>query len=288
MTHLKHGGVDIQTARPMAKLQQGVRDWYKIENKAGSTTADVWIYDEIGYFGVTASDFVRELQGIDADKIIVHLNTPGGDAFDGIAIYGALRSHKASVEVQVDSLAASAGSFIAQAGDKRVMARNATMMIHDAHGLVVGNAADMSEMADLLNKTSDNIADIYMQRAGGTIQSWREAMKATTWYNADEAVIAGLADEISDAGDQPTNTFDLTIFSQAGRDQAPEPAISDPEPETQVEVPEVEDDLDIDSIINAFTGTPAPPDPVTVADSGDVEEDFDIESIANALKGALA
>jgi ATP-dependent protease ClpP protease subunit len=243
VTRLRHGGVDISTARPQARVQTGARDWYRIEMRGHlgdiSTLAEVWIYDEIGYFGVTASDFVRELAAVDSDKIVVHLNTPGGDAFDGIAIYGALKSHKAHVEMRIDSLAASAGSFIAQAGDERIIARNATVMIHDAHGLVVGNHADMTAMAELLDKTSDNVADIYAQRAGGTVESWRAAMKAETWYNADEAVAAGLADRVDDYTPATGNAFDLAIFSYAGRQEAPAPVL--PEPAVVVDqVPEVE------------------------------------------------
>jgi ATP-dependent protease ClpP protease subunit len=243
VTRLQHGGIDISTARPQARVQTGARDWYRIENKGridGVTAeAEVWIYDEIGYFGVTASDFVRELAAVDSDKIVVHLNTPGGDAFDGIAIYGALRAHKAHVEMRIDSLAASAGSFIAQAGDDRVMARNATMMIHDAHGLVVGNHADMVKMAELLDSTSDNVADIYAQRAGGNVEGWRAAMKAETWYTADEAVAAGLADRVDDYSPTPGASFDLAIFSYAGRQEAPAPVLPDPAPVVE-QVPEVE------------------------------------------------
>jgi ATP-dependent protease ClpP protease subunit len=244
VTRLRHGGVDISTARPQARVQSGARDWYRIENKAATDTVaaftEVYIYDEIGYFGVTASDFVRELAGVDSDKIVVHLNTPGGDAWDGVAIYGALKSHRATVEVRVDSLAASAGSFIAQAGDTRIMARNATMMIHDAHGMVAGGIAEMTAMAALLDKVSENVADIYANRSGrGTVETWREAMKAETWYSADEAVAAGLADSVDDYSTVPGNAFDLAIFSYAGRQEAPAPVL--PEPAVVVDqVPELE------------------------------------------------
>ena len=213
----------LRTARPTARLRQGRNDWYRIENKADGP-ASVYIYDEIGYFGVTAKDFVNDLNGITASEIDLHLNSPGGDVFDGIAIYESLKSHSAKINVVVDSLAASAASFIAMAGDTVTMARNAQMMIHDAMGLCVGNAADMEEMIGLLNKCSDNIADIYAQRAGGTADSWREKMKAETWYSAQEAVDAGLADSVkgADSSDNKTdNTWDLSIFNFAGRENAP-------------------------------------------------------------------
>src|SRR3546814_8255536 len=84
-----------------------------------------------------------------------HISSPGGDVFDGLAILNSLRQHKATVNVVVDGIAASAASFIAMAGDTVKMAPQSVMMIHDASGLVIGNSRDMQEMADLLEKTSD-------------------------------------------------------------------------------------------------------------------------------------
>lgn len=223
----------LKTTRPIAKLREGRNDWYRIENKIANATAEVFIYDEIGYFGVTAADFVNELRDIDADTIELHLNTPGGDVFDGIAIYNALVEHAAEVTVIVDSLAASAGSFIAQAGDTISMTRNATLMIHDAWGLAIGNAADMREMAELLDKLSNNIADIYAERSGGTIDQWRDLMRAETWFSADEAVEAGLADEVRGRASTGKNSFDLSVFTYAGRDRAPTPAIPSPAAQSQ-------------------------------------------------------
>jgi ATP-dependent Clp endopeptidase proteolytic subunit ClpP len=218
---------NLRTARPVAKLQAGRSDWYRIENKA-SGVSDVYIYDEIGYFGVTAQDFVKDLGGITAPQIVLHLNTPGGDVFDGLAIYNSLKAHPAKVRSVVEGIAASAGSFIAMAGDEVVVMRNAQMMIHDAMGLCIGNANDMQAMVDLLAKNSDNIADIYAQRAGGTVEEWRTKMQAETWYSAEEAVAAGLADKVG-GGDSTENKFDLSIFNYKGRESAPAPIIENSE-----------------------------------------------------------
>lgn len=204
----------FRSARDLVNLRQGRNDWYRIKNLSGGL-AEVMIYDEIGYFGITASDFVRELKDITADRLNVHLNTPGGEVFDGIAIYQALRQHPAQVHVTVDSLAASIGSVIAMAGDNVVMARNSTMMIHDGFGMGVGNAADMRELANLLDKTSENIASIYAERTGKESAYWRGLMKAETWFSAEEAVDAGLADSVQAArGKSPENTWDLSIFAR--------------------------------------------------------------------------
>ena len=206
--------------------------WYRIQNAADGTDApaEVFIYDTIGsYYGVTASDFVRDIAGVDNDAITVRINSPGGNVFDGIAIMNALRGHKAAITTVVDGLAASAASFIAMAGDEVVMNRNSEMMIHDASGWASGNAKDMLDMADNLERASNNIASIYADKAGGTAEDWRAAMTAETWYSAQEAVDAGLADRVAakaddgDESDGAKNTFDLTIFNYAGREAAPSP-----------------------------------------------------------------
>jgi len=216
----------LRMARPVAKLREGRTDWYRITNR--SDGAEIYIYDEIGYFGTTAKDFVHDLNEIDRDRIALHLNTPGGEVFDGFAIYEALRQHRAEITVYVDALAASIGSVIAMAGDHRIVARQSQMMIHDGMGICVGNAADMAEMINQLDRVSDNIASVYADRAGGTPRQWRDRMKAETWYSAKEAVEAGLADEVA-GNSSASNSWDLSIYGYAGRGNAPAPEL-DPVP----------------------------------------------------------
>ena len=217
----------IRTARPVAQLRQGRNDWYHIENSIAGGPATLSIYGEISYWGVTASDMIAELAGVTADVLNVHVNSPGGEIFDGIAIKNALEQHPATVNVTIDSLAASIASVIAMAGDTISMAPGSQMMIHDGSGLCVGNGADMHAMAELLDRQSDNIANIYAARAGGTAEEWRTRMRAETWYTADEAVAAGLADKVLPARQrpaQPDNSWDLSVFNYAGREHAPAPA----------------------------------------------------------------
>jgi len=236
----------LKIARPAARLREGRADWYRITtNKVDG--AEVWVYDEIGYFGVTAADFVREFAEIDRDRISVHINSPGGEVFDGIAIYEAMRQHDAEVTVYIDSLAASIASVIAMGGDRRIIARNAQMMIHDGHTVVVGDAADLRAQADRLEAVSDNIADIYADRCGGTQKKWRSLMLAETWFSAREAVDAGLVDEVSGSS-SAKNDWDLSIFAYAGRATAPAPAI------TPQQNPNDPDDLDFSSFADALKG----------------------------------
>lgn len=207
------------------------RRWYAI-NSVSVDEATVNIYDEIGFWGVTAQDFADDVTKLTSRVLNVHINSPGGEVFDGLAIMNTLRQHPAEVRVFVDGLAASAASFIAvgaAAPGHLNIARNAEMMIHDAMGWAVGNAAEMRDLADRLDKVSDNIADVYAQRAGGDVATWRAAMKAETWYTGAEAVAAGLADRVTGETDEANTVqdrWDLSVFAHAGRRNAPAPVVT--------------------------------------------------------------
>lgn len=199
--------------------------WYRIDNKAGEPAA-LYIFDEINpLWGIGAQEVVDKLNGIDASQIDVHINSPGGNVFDGIAIMNALRNHKANITVKVDGLAASIASVIAMAGDQIVMSLGAQMMVHNPSGIAMGDARTMRELADTLDKSRASIASIYADRAGGTVDAWQGAMDAETWYTAQEAVDAGLADKLDDSSqaEDIAAKFDLSIFNHAGRSAAPDP-----------------------------------------------------------------
>ena len=233
-------------------------DWYRLGpvlalagDDETTSTADVYVFDMIGgWFGMTADDFVRDVASLDVDQLVLHLNSPGGDAAEGVAIANVLRAHRAHVIVRVDGMAASAASVIAMAGDEVVMGIGATLMVHDAWGVCVGNAADMATTQRGLDSMSNALASTYAAKAGGTAEQWREVMRAETWYSADEAVAAGLADRVAAAdevgtaaGEQITpgssladlwswwdsardpDRFDLAAFAYAGRSAAPAPVM---------------------------------------------------------------
>lgn len=171
---------------------------YSIRNEADE--AVVRIYDEIWFLGVNALDLAADLDGITAPNIRVEINSPGGDVWDGVAIYNALRAHPAKVTTRVDGIAASIASVIAQAGDHRVMLGGSQMMIHNAWGLTVGDHGDHEDMAAMLMHQDDVIAGIYAQRSGGTKDQFKALMDAETWLTAEAAVELGLADEVIDPG----------------------------------------------------------------------------------------
>lgn len=181
-------------ARASAQAAQVPR-WYAINNASSPDEAEVLLYDSIGgWFGIYADEFLAELRAVTAPNIRLRINSPGGSVFEGVAIANALRAHPAQVTVQVDGLAASIASVIAMAGDRIEMAPNSMLMIHEASGACMGDAAEMEKMAEVLGLISTNIANAYAARAGGDPADWRAAMRAETWYLPDAAVAAGLAD----------------------------------------------------------------------------------------------
>lgn len=202
------------------------QDWYRIEAK--DDDVEVWIYDEIGFWGTTGAEFAQALPR-DAKTITLRLNSPGGSVFDGVAIYNALVAHPASVHVKVDGVAASIASVIAMSGDTVTMGRGTRMMIHNPSGVAMGGAAEFREFADLLDELAKDIAGFYAHRAGGSVDQWLASMEAETWYSAQEAVDSGLADAILGEDDKPKDssakTFNFRAYGYryADRDAAPDP-----------------------------------------------------------------
>jgi ATP-dependent protease ClpP protease subunit len=225
--------------RPALTAPDGAENWYRITNaldEGGTPYASISVYGDIGSWGITAASFMEELKAVDAPEIRLSISSPGGDLFDGLAIHNALRSHRAKVIVQVDALAASIASVIAMAGDRIIAAPHSQFMIHNAAGVAAGEATELREYADFLDKQSENIAGVYAERAGGTVKHWLRLMAAETWFFADEAVEAGLADEVGkpmrrdDEEMMPDDramaaAWDLSVYNYAhtSRETAPAP-----------------------------------------------------------------
>lgn len=228
----------------------------KFENSTGAGAA-LYIYDQIGgWEGVHAKDVVGALRGL-TGPVNVHINSGGGDIFEGAAIHNAIKNYAGEVTVRIDGVAASAASFIAMAGNKIIIEPNASMMIHDGSALCVGNASDMRDAAELLDLLSNNIAEMYASRAGGTAATWRKKMKDETWYNAREALAAKLVDEISgQSSGAPQADFDLSAFDYA----APTTELVTPSP-----------------VLNSSTDVTTSP-----------ETAIDVDGLREALKGVFA
>ena len=157
------------------------------------------IYDVIGEDfwtgeGVTSKRISAALRKIGERDVTVNVNSPGGDFFEGIAIYSLLREHPAKVTVKVMGLAASAASVIAMAGDEVLISSVGFIMVHDAWAVAIGNRHDMREAADTLEPFDDAMAGLYAARAGVEKAEAAEWMDRETWFNGQKAIDAGLAD----------------------------------------------------------------------------------------------
>lgn len=239
---------------------QGLRVVNLAHNQDAARTK-LYLYDIIGgYDGVTARMMVDALASVEGD-LELHINSPGGVIYEGAAIYNAIaayqRDGRGSINAVIDGTAASAASFVAQACAEVAIEANASMMTHDGQGVAVGTAATMREAAELLDMLSDTIAEMYARRGQKTAEEWREVMVAgDTWYNASEAVTAGLADRVIPhlAAGQPRNL--LGLFAP--------PAPTDPSP----------------AVTAHAAGEPHEPNATP--------EPVDVDALRNALKGVFA
>lgn len=172
--------------------------WYNIQNKASGIT-DVYIFDEIGTYGVTAQAFINDIKDLKDTPINLRINSLGGDVFDGMAMYNVIKRREAKTTVYIEGIAASIATIIALGADEVVMAENSLFMIHNAWGGTMGEAKDMRKTADTLDKISSELTDIYRKKTGLSNDVLAEMMDAETWLNADEAYELGFVDTISDS-----------------------------------------------------------------------------------------
>ena len=187
----------------MQKLMALVRDNPKREGiraEAAGDTVSLYIYDAIdAWFGVTAKDVVRALEGITASTINLHINSPGGDVFEARAIKTALEGHPAKIIAHVDGLAASAASFIMLAGDEVRIAKGAFVMIHNAWAFAYGDADELRQTAGLLDQVTAAIARDYAEKTKASPEQIKAWMDAETWFEAEDAVKNGFCDAVIEA-----------------------------------------------------------------------------------------
>ena len=175
------------------------KNWYNISGKASDGIADIYIFDEIGAYGLNAQSFIDEIKPFKNAALNIHINCVGGDVFDGMAIYNVIKKRTARTTVYIEGIAASMGSVIALAGDEVIMAENSLFMIHNAWGGAMGEATEIRKTAALLDKISGEIADIYTKKTNLPYNRVKEMMDEETWLSADEAYNLGFIDSISDA-----------------------------------------------------------------------------------------
>jgi ATP-dependent Clp endopeptidase proteolytic subunit ClpP len=171
--------------------------WYAIQQTADGE-AEVSIYDEIGFGGVTAKSFLAELKKLSGQRVHLRINSVGGSVVEGAAIYNALRRHKGGLVVHIDALAASMASVIAMAGDETLIADNALVMIHNPWGMTMGDADELRKEADILDKLKATLVNAYVRKTGMEAEQVAQMMDDETWLDATEAVALGFADAIED------------------------------------------------------------------------------------------
>ena len=202
---------------------------------------------------ITAKSVMEQLSGMSGD-VTVRISSGGGDVYEGIDIMNALKNYEGKVTVIVESLAASAASFIAVGSADRVLMRSSSeLMIHRAWTFVEGNADDARKTLSDLERQDTKLANIYAGKAGGEIQDWLDAMSAETWYTAEEAVSAGLADEVLvDKSEAPAPSASLAKrrFKFANRAAAPPPPVTRSESGDKTTTPSDGQEGDTVSILN--------------------------------------
>jgi ATP-dependent Clp protease, protease subunit len=196
----------------------------------------VWLYDVIAsddeeadwWGGISPRQFIAGLQAT-SGPVTLRINSPGGSVFGAQAMVAAMRDHPQPITARVDALAASAASVIACEASELVMMRGADLMIHKAWGLTVGNADDLRQTAGLLDKIDGQIAETYARRAQGEVAAFMDMMAAETWFTAEEAVAAGLADRVNaESLQRPAAEWDLSVFARAPAARALPPAETKP------------------------------------------------------------
>lgn len=254
------------------------KKWYRFTNATGGEeSATLYIFGPIGgWFGANADDFVEDLAGV-TGPLNVHINSSGGDAFEGITISNLLRNHPSTVNGVVTGMAASAASIIAMGCDSLTMAPGSQMMIHRAMTSVYGNRDDMAEVMDMLERMDTSLAGLYQARAGGDLADWESAMQAETWYTPQEAVDAGLADHIAEPPDK------------AGTDDAvtERPTAAVAEPILAVAEEQRESDPEPEPVVEPEPASAEPePEPVPVPEA--TAPQYDIQAVQAALRGMFA
>lgn len=222
--------VFFQQIQRIAKMSN---KWFKFNEikvnakNNNKNLVECFIYDEIGGFGVTAADFVSELKRIDKitnqqAEFLVNINSPGGDVFEGLAIYNALQELGERCSVIVNGLAASAASLIACGAKECIICENALLMIHNPFTMAVGNATELRKIADTLDKCNNSIINIYKNKCKDlSTEQITQMMDQETWLDANEAIALGFADVIRSFDDQHKNeqqqpTINNRVFKRMG------------------------------------------------------------------------
>ncbi|EOX9110369.1 head maturation protease, ClpP-related [Providencia rettgeri] len=214
--------------RPCASISYELKpralDKWNSSIRAASSANTISVLDVIGedYWGegVTAKRISGALRAIGNNDVVVNINSPGGDMFEGLAIYNLLRAHSGKVTVNILGIAASAASIIAMAGDEIHMGRGAFLMIHNCWSIGVGNRHDFAKLAADLEPFDKSMADIYVARSGQSESVVSKMMDDETYIASSDAIAKGFADgllaadEINDGDESPQSTSQVLRYDR--------------------------------------------------------------------------
>lgn len=188
--------------------------WFTVKAQANAALADISIYEPIGSWDLTAAQFIAQVKALgDVSQINLDINSPGGDVFEALTIFNFLKRHSAKVTVTVGGVAASAASLIAMAGDTIIMPNNTMMMIHNPWTWAMGNADELREQADALDKISASLFNTYQSRTGMEAEALQAMLATDTWLTADECLAHGFCDQVVDPI-TASAAFDVSKFPE--------------------------------------------------------------------------
>ena len=187
-------------------------DWYSI-NAVSDDEAEILLYDYIGWPYNEAGDFVRALSELRQSKVVIRINSPGGDVFDAHAIHNAIKAHPSKPTTRIESLAASAASYISIAGSERQAYKNTMAMIHEPMTGMWGNQYELREVADILEQISGSMIEMYADNTNVGKRELKDMLKVETWMNAKAMKEKGFIDTIIEAGKPVKAQFDLSMFA---------------------------------------------------------------------------
>jgi len=194
--------------------------------------ATLYLYDIIDpYWGVSATEVVKQLVGLKGTPVNLRINSPGGDVFDGRAIASAIAQH-GNVTAWIDGLAASAATYVATAAKTVNMAEGAFFMIHEAWTLAYGNKHDLANTVQLLDKIDQSILNDYAKKTGQTAEQLTAWLAAETWFDAAEAKDAGFIDAIVQA-ETVSNTWNLSAYEHTPKALLEPKQKAPPEPDPE-------------------------------------------------------
>lgn len=184
------------------------------------SATEIIVYGDIGSSmwgdSISANDIDQALSQVTTSQIVVRINSPGGDAFDGITIYNRLKDHSANVKIIVDGWACSAASIISMAADELVMNTGSMLMIHEALTCMYGNKGDFEREMELLKKLDSSLVDIYMTKAKVERHEIEAMVENETWFTAEEAIAIGFAHAVTEeAPAEPVPSVDAEAFKNS-------------------------------------------------------------------------